>query len=175
MEKFSSDPVVAGLLKAIIERDAARQKQFEEKLRLITFEKDTMSVKLEEKMKELDWHINALFKSDVTIATISESTELLKKKLTAVQKHLRDLALRCSKVSQKDTDLQMQAVCLLSQKDIFAGIENTDNTIQGNTIQYHAIQYNKTQRNTINIIRQDHLCRYREHGQLCAIEVPAAP
>lgn len=102
--------MIIRLGQAFVTREDAEKKQFEDKLHLITIEKDTMSVKLEEKMKELDWHINALYKSDETIATLTDANQKL-------QKSSRDLALRCSKAAPKDVpDLQMHAMCLLTQK-----------------------------------------------------------
>ena len=125
MEKFSSDPVVAGLLKAIIERDAARQKQFEDKVSSITIEKNMLHCQLQKKIDDnermSERMSTTMYNSDETIATLTDSNQKLKKTLATLQKSSRDLARRCSKATQNDIpDLQMQGLCLLTQKAYFA-------------------------------------------------------
>ena len=52
---------------------------------------------------------------------LTDSNQKLKKTLATLQKSSRDLARRCSKATQKDIpDLQMQGLCLLTQKAYFA-------------------------------------------------------
>ena len=117
MKKLLSDPIVAALGQAFVAREAAQNQQFEEKVRSITIEKNMLHCQLQEKVKEVDRDTRTIYKSDETIATLTDANQKLKITLAAVHKSLRGLATRCSKATQKDIpDLHMQGMCLLTQK-----------------------------------------------------------
>ncbi len=125
LKRWLADPVVIGLGQTIIAREAAQKKQFEEKVSSITIEKDMLHCQLQKKIDDnermSERMSTTMYNSDETIATLTDSNQKLKKTLATLQKSSRDLARRCSKATQTDIpDLQMQGLCLLTQKAYFA-------------------------------------------------------
>ena len=112
-----SDPVVLGLGQAIVNREGELKKKYDDKVRLITLEKNTSNCQLQEKTEENERMSTTVDQSDMKIAELTDSLEKLEKTLATLQKTSRDLAMRCSKAAPKDVpDLQMHAMCLLTQK-----------------------------------------------------------
>ena len=117
LKRWLADPVVVALGKAFVTRKAAQQKRHDDKVRLITIEKNMLRCQLQKKIDENERMSTTMYKSDETIAALTDENQKLKITLAAVQKSLRGLATRCSKATQKDIpDLQMQGMCLLTQK-----------------------------------------------------------
>ena len=128
LKRWLADPVVLGLGQTIIAREAAEKKRHDEMVRLMAVEKNMLHCQLQKKTEECEWMNTTRYNSDEKIAELTDTNQKLKKTLATVQKRLRGLATRCSKATQKDvSDLQMHALCLLTQTAYFAPVDETGN------------------------------------------------
>ena len=133
LKRWFADPVVLGLGQTIIAREAAEKKRHDEMVCSITIEKNMLHCQLQKKIDDnermSERMSTTMYNSDETIAMLTDSNQKLKKTLATLQKSSRDLARRCSKATQKDVpDLQMQGLCLLTQKTYFAPVNETDDS-----------------------------------------------
>ena len=91
MKKLLSDPIVAALGEVSVAREAALKKQFDDKVRLITLEKNVSDCQLQEKVKDKELEV-------VKIPGTNNPADLLTTHLDAATmwKHVTDLGLHAA-------------------------------------------------------------------------------